>query len=123
MKSQKIFYWVATGLFSAMMLMASLSYFTSPEAQAGFVHLGFPDYFRLELGSAKFLGVIALLIPAIPGRIKEWAYAGFSITVISAFIAHQSVGDPAAKWMMPVIAFVILITSYIFYHKLQTGKK
>src|SRR4249920_2521112 len=39
-------------------------------------------------GGAKILGVLALLIPSIPARIKEFAYFGFGITLISASIAH-----------------------------------
>jgi len=60
-------------------------------AQA-FQHLGFPDYFRVELSWAKFLAIAVLLAP-VPARLKEWAYAGFAITLVSALIAHFSVGD------------------------------
>ena len=39
-------------------------------------------------------GVAALLVPMVPARLKEWAYAGFAITLVSALIAHLAVGDP-----------------------------
>ena len=55
-----------------------------------FTHLGFPDYFRVELAWAKLLGVVLLLAP-VPARLKEWAYAGFAITLGSALIAHFAV--------------------------------
>ena len=42
---------------------------------------------RIILGIAKPLGAIALLVPGI-ARVKEWAYAGFAIAWICAFIAH-----------------------------------
>lgn len=29
---------------------------------------------------------------------KEWAYAGFAITLASALIAHLAVGDGPEKW-------------------------
>jgi len=35
------------------------------------MHLGFPDYFRIELAFAKTIGALVLIIPKIPIRIKE----------------------------------------------------
>jgi hypothetical protein len=37
---------------------------------------------------AKTLGVLALLIPRIPFKVKEFVYFGFGITLISASIAY-----------------------------------
>ena len=115
MKRDKTIYWISTALISLMMLFAAFSYFTSPMAKTGFAHLGFPDYFRIELGIAKILGVIALITPGIPARIKGFAYSGFIITFISAFIAHLSSGDPVTVALNPVIALIILSVSYIYY--------
>ncbi len=119
MKTVKIIYWISTVLISLMMLMSAYMYFTSPDVTAGFKHLGFPDYFRKELGILKFLGGLTLLIPMIPARIKEWAYFGFFINFVSAVIAHAAMGDPVTGLIAP---FVLLITSYITYHKLLTAK-
>jgi hypothetical protein len=55
MNKNKIIYWTSTGLVSAMMLMSAVMYFTMPEAKEGFAHAGFPDYFRIELGTAKLV--------------------------------------------------------------------
>src|SRR5882724_8332509 len=103
MKKNTIIYWVSTGLITLMMLFSAYSYIAKPEIAAAFKHLGFPDYFRIELAAAKTLGALLLIIPAIPARIKEWAYAGFGITFISAAIAHFCSGDPASVAMMPII--------------------
>jgi hypothetical protein len=104
-------YWGATGLLSAMMLFSAFSYFTSEQMVAAFQHLGFPSYFRVELGVAKILGIAVILIPG-KFLVKEWAYAGFTITFISAFIAHMSSGDPMSVAIAPVIALALLMTSY-----------
>jgi len=61
--------------------------------EGAFVHLGLPQYFKIELTTAKILGVLALLIPNVPFKIKEFAYFGFGITLISASIAHFARGD------------------------------
>lgn len=119
MKTDKIIYWVSTALISLMMLFAAFSYFTSPMAITGFAHLGFPDYFRIELGIAKLLGSIALILPWTPARVKEFSYSGFTITFVSAFIAHISSGDPLKVAINPVVAFVILAVSYIYYSRIR----
>lgn len=117
MKVKKIVHWTATGLLSLMMVFSAYAYVTKPEIRAGFAHLGFPDYFRIQLAVAKLLGVVLLLTP-VPGRVKEWAYAGFGINFISAFIAHVASGDPASAAMMPLVILALLIISYVTrYHR------
>lgn len=101
-----------------MMLFSAFAYFTSEQMVAAFQHLGFPGYFRIELGIAKILGVVALLIP---GKLllKEWVYAGFSITFVSAFIAHTNSGDPLSVAFPPVAALVLLMASYATLSKVR----
>lgn len=113
MKKDTIIYWTTTGLISAMMLFSAYSYFTSEEIKAAFVHLGFPSWFRIELGVAKMLAAIAIVLPSIPARFKGFAYAGLAITFISAIIAHMSMGDVKGA-MMPLLFLLVLAVSYFF---------
>ena len=85
-KTNSVVYWTTTGILAVMMLFSAFSYLTNPQIAEGFKKLGFLDYFRVELGIAKIIGVIVLVIPRIPERMKEWAYAGFGIVFISAAI-------------------------------------
>ena len=117
MKKESVIFWTATGIFSLMMLFSAYNYFTAPELAAAFQHLGFPDYFRIELAVAKILGVLALLIPPVPKGFKQFAYAGFTINLISAAIAHGSKGDPAQGIILPILHYIILAVSYIYYTK------
>lgn len=119
MKKDKIIYWVATGIFGAMMLMSGFAYFTDPKIVEGFKYMGFPDYFRVELGIAKLIGALVLLIPQIPTRVKEWAYAGFGINLIAAIITHLAIDD-AKGIVMPLVLFAILIVSNIYLHKTKS---
>jgi hypothetical protein len=119
MKATKITYWITTSLVTLSLAMAGLMYFLNPEVAAGFAHLGFPDYFRKELGIAKILGAFVLILPMIPRNVKEWAYAGAGITFISASVAHASSGDPANAVIMPIVQLLILATSYVMYARLQ----
>lgn len=107
----RIAYWLTTGLFSLMMVFSAYQYLTNPMFEQAFTHLGFPAYFRVELAVAKFLGAAALLLP-ISARVKEWAYAGFAFTLLSAVIAHANLGDPASATVMPVVFGVVLGVSY-----------
>jgi len=116
MKTIKITYWVTTAVVALMMVFSTYSYLTKDEMVQAFKHLGYPDYFRIELAYAKLVGAILLIAP-VAVRIKEWVYAGFAVTFISAFIAHTASGDPVNYRLMPVIFLAILIISYITYHK------
>ena len=96
---ERAVYRTSTGLVLAVMLFSIINFvfndhFPFPNGPEGaFVHLGFPPYFKVELTIAKILGVLALVIPAVPFKVKEFAYAGFAITLVSAAIAHFGRGD------------------------------
>jgi hypothetical protein len=63
MKATKITYWVTTSIISLMMTYSAFAYLTKPEMAQAFKHLGFPDYFRIELAIAKVIAAILLLVP------------------------------------------------------------
>jgi len=113
---KKIIYWTATGIIAAVMLCSALNFSLNKEMEGAFAHLGLPNWFRVELTVAKILGSLALLIPTIPNRIKEFAYFGFAITLISAIIAHSSSGDGLAS-LDPLVFLAVLVVSYWYYHK------
>lgn len=112
-KSLRITHWVSTGIFAMMFTVSGARFIMgTPDVVAGMQHLGYPDYFARLLGIAKLLGVAALLVPLPVRALREWAYAGFAFTCISATASHAMSGDPAAKIAPPVIALVVLMTSY-----------
>ena len=119
MKKDKIIYWVSTGIIAGMMLFSAFGYFTNQEMKAAFVHLGFPKYFRIELGILKVLGSLALILPMTPKKLKDFAYFGFAITFISAFISHFFSGDAMPTPIIPLVFFGILAVSYIYKEKLN----
>mgnify|MGYP006276778587 FL=1 len=112
----KYLYWGTTSLLALLMLASGVMYFTAESIAANFERLGFPAYFRMELGLAKIVGAIALLAP-LPRAVKEWTYAGFTISFVSAIVAHTASGDPLSALVPPAIALVVLATSYISYRK------
>lgn len=117
MRKDGIIYWASTGIISFVMLASAIFFGFSSTAKGAFAHLGFPDYFRVELTIAKILGGLALLIPVVPTRIKEFAYAGCSITIASAVIAHAASGDGISHIVDPMIILSILTVSYAYFRK------
>ena len=92
----------------------------SQMAKDGIAHLGYPEYFLTMIVVFKVLGAIVLMIPRVPSRFKEWAYAGFGIDFISAFVSIWAVDGFGAPLLLPVVAFLILTVSYVNYHKMKT---
>jgi hypothetical protein len=113
-------FWVVTALFCLQMGFTAFAQLKLPQVADAFVHLGFPAYFRVELSWAKFLGVVLLLAP-VPPRLKEWAYAGFAITLGSALLAHVSVGDGPEAWSWAAVTSVLWALSYFFWRRLGSA--
>jgi hypothetical protein len=119
MKKEKILFWTATTIIALFEgLMPALTSQTEL-AKEGIRHLGYPEYFGSALVVFKVLGVLALVIPQIPKRIKEWAYAGFAFDFIFATISHGAVDGMDFQTFFPLIILGILIVSYVYYHKLN----
>lgn len=116
MKKEAVAYWAATGLLAIMMSKSAVAYFTQEAVRVECQRLGFPDYFRVELAIAKLLGVLALVAP-VGTRAKEWAYAGFTILLVSAIIAHPAAGEPLAASAGAAVLRGILAASYWLYHR------
>lgn len=116
MKAVKITCYITTGLMSFAMLFSTYVYLTKPELKEAFQHLGFPDYFRIELAIAKLMAAIALWVPL--RLIKEAAYIGLAISFVSAVIAHLAVGDSFGHTIYPVLVLAVLVASYISQSKI-----
>ena len=117
-KATAVLYWIVTALFCLQIAFTAYAQLRLPQVAEMFTHLGFPAYFRVELSWAKLLGVVLLLAP-VPARLKEWAYAGFAITLVSALIAHFSLGDAPAVWGWAAATGVLWGLSYFFWRRVQ----
>lgn len=116
MKTTTIIYRISTIIVCLTMVFSSYSDLFTNAVRQAFIHLGFPGYFRIELGIMKIIGIIILTAP-LSVRFKEWAYSGFAITFISAFVAHTIAGDPFSARVAPLIVLVFLLISYFSFHK------
>jgi hypothetical protein len=118
-KSDKIVYWIFTSIIVLFDSVMPAFTFNTQLAKDGISHLGYPDYFRIELSIFKIIGGIVLIFPFIPKRLKEWAYFGFALDFISAFIGHFIVDGFNGESIFPLVMLIFLIISYVYYHKLN----
>ncbi len=121
MKKDKIIFWVATGfisLFEGLMPLSTLLF--APEyINVGTKPLGYPDYFSVALIIFKVLGTVALLIPNLNARVKEWAYAGLTFSLIFATISHLAVDGWVFDSFFPLIILGVLAVSYSYNRRLR----
>jgi hypothetical protein len=121
MKKTNIIYWITTGfVFLFEGLMPALTSQTEM-AKQGISSLGYPAYFGVMLTVFKVLGSIALIVPAVKGRVKEWIYAGFTFDFVCASISNTAVFGFGFATLMPLIILAILAISYVTYHKRQVN--
>lgn len=111
-KLDRIIYWIATGLLSALMLLSAGMYiFNHEEIVITFENLGHPGHVIYPLAFLKLSGII-VLIAGKNKTLREWAYAGFFFNFVLAIAAHVNAGD--GEFAGGVMALVFLAASYIF---------
>ncbi len=109
MKTNKLIYWISTGLLCGLMLFSASMYLTKPDMVAGFFkQLNYPTYLVYPLATAKILAVVAILSRK-SAFLKEWAYAGIFFDVVLAFTAHIMAQD--GGWMMAFAGIVLVVVS------------
>lgn len=120
-KGLVIGFWIVTSLFCLQIGFTGYAQLRLPQVASAFDHLGFPDYFRVALSWAKFLGLLVLVAP-LPARLKEWAYAGFAFDLASAVFAHLAVGDGVAAWGWAAGTGVLWLLSYGSWRRLEADE-
>ncbi|MBU2869860.1 DoxX family protein [Colwellia sp. E2M01] len=110
-------YWVTTILVSALLSLSAASYVFHQGTIDGVRDLGFPNFFRLELAALKFIAAIILVIPAIPVEVKEWAYSGVALFILTAIIAHVVHKDSFVITLVNLFFFGLLLTSRAYLYK------
>lgn len=120
-KTIKIAFWASTVLI--FLFEGVIPAFTTNSQLAidGVRHLGYPDYFRIMLSVFKVCGAIVLVLPFIKGNVKEWAYAGFGFTFISAAVSHAAIDGVDGQTIFPLVMLLVLVVSYRSYHRLKTS--
>ena len=112
MDKKTIAYWAFTGFLVLPFGGGGVMDLIQPDNVVEvFENLGYPLYLATILGIAKLLGLLVVLAPGLP-RLKEWAYAGFVIDLIGAFLSHLFVGDGIAQLAPPIVVMVPVLLSW-----------
>ncbi|MBP7642697.1 MAG: DoxX family protein [Saprospiraceae bacterium] len=69
----------------------------------------------------KVLGATAIILPQLPDKIREWAYAGLTFNMIFAVISHVVVDGFLIVSFFPFIILAILAVSYYYNSKLKAN--
>jgi hypothetical protein len=92
MRARSAGYWLATAVVAGELGLGGVwDIARIPFVRDLAVHLGYPSYFLVLLGSWKVLGAVALLIPR-RALLKEWAYAGAFFIYTGAIVSHLTRG-------------------------------
>ena len=119
-KSTNIIYWIATILFSALMIFSAVGGIEPTQQTIQIFHdgLGYPIYFIQFISVAKILGSVAILIPGLNKTLKEWAYAGLFFDLTGAVYSGMASAGKFDPMILTMLAWIIPgIVSYIFWHK------
>jgi len=122
MKTAKIVFWVTTGFLVLTQGILPILTYSQPDTVTAIAHLGYPVYFPLMLAIFKLAGGVVLIVPQVPARLKEWAYAGFVLDFIAAFYSFIAVDGVNSNLAFPIVAIIIISLSYWSYHKIQGTK-
>ncbi|WP_347373513.1 DoxX family protein [Aequorivita sp. Q41] len=112
MKAQKLIYWFATGLLSALFLYSAFMYLTNTAVVEGYYQdYQYPVYLVIPMAIAKILAIVFILLRK-PKWVMEWAYAGLFFDMVLACFAHYRIND--AGITLPLVGILVLLLSYFF---------
>ncbi|MEP6610291.1 MAG: DoxX family protein, partial [Mucilaginibacter sp.] len=79
--------------------------------------------FAYALIICKILGATAIMLPQLPVKLREWAYAGLTFNLIFAVISHVVVDKNISYILLPVVIGAILAVSYFNNQKINNNGK
>lgn len=121
-RTLRITYWSLLVLLSLSMLMDGIAgVMREQTGQEVMRHLGYPIYAMIILGTAKILGVAALLQLRFR-TINEWAYAGFTINFIGAAASWALAGDGIGAIVPPLVMLAVLFLLYFVRNRFNRAR-
>jgi uncharacterized membrane protein YphA (DoxX/SURF4 family) len=111
-RTKTITYWASTAWLAFVLIAGGVAYLAhQADAAAGIAQLGYPPYVLVIVGVWKVAGGLVLLAPGLP-RLKEWAYAGAVIDLLSAAASHLARGNAAHHVIVPIVFTIVALVSW-----------
>jgi uncharacterized membrane protein YphA (DoxX/SURF4 family) len=111
-RSRTLAYWASTAIVAAEFLVGGvMDLMHMPPFFGVMLHLGYPPYFSVIIGTWKVLGAAAVLVPR-SARLKEWAYAGMVFDLTGAAASHLAVGNGAGAVVVPLVFTGLVMVSW-----------
>lgn len=117
--SNETWYWTTTIIVVLFLLWSAYSYSFQKAAIEGVRELGFPDFFRIQLIVLKILAAFCLILPFVPIQVKEWAYAGVALFLLTAIVAHIAHKDHIVITIINLTLLFILFLSNYYLHRMN----
>lgn len=113
-------YWSFNILLAVFLLWSSYTYLFDKNTIEGIKDLGLPDFLRLELAFLKLIAVLIILLPIQSLTVKNWAYAGIFLFLLTALVAHLKNQDSVFIIIFLLVMIGITITTnYLMYSALK----
>ena len=111
---ERVIYWISVALTLLFLVYFGIQDLQrSPAVTNAIQHLGYPWYFSYLLGAGKLLAAALLLYPKTR-LLREWAYAGITIELISSFVSHFFLHDPLPLRIAPLVILAIVAVACRF---------
>ena len=108
-------YWIATGLFTLLFVASIILTFGDLETSYfQYARLGFANWVVFFNGTAKFLGLIAILYNQ-SRTLKEFAFAGFLFDIILAMTTHIIRQD--TYLLVAIFGLVVWIFAFVMHRR------
>lgn len=115
-RSDKIIYWIATGIMLFLMLWSIVSYpLRWDTIGAVFQELGFPGYVPYPLWVLKVIGVVVIVTNKYD-NLKNWVYATYFVNMSLALAGHLS--TDTLIWHA-VAGMIAVPVSYIYSNRVR----
>jgi hypothetical protein len=115
-KSDKLIYWIATGLMLFLMLWAVVTYpiFWDSIGES-FEEMGFPSYIPKPLWALKLIGVIVIITNKYD-NLKNWVYATYFFNMLFSIGAHLT--TDGFIWHA-LVGLIVIPVSYIYSNRVR----
>ena len=80
-----------------------------------FRHFGYPQWFRVVIGSLEVLGGLGLLIGIWLPWLAALASAGLTLVMLGAILTHVRIREPLQKIVLPIVLGALAIVVAVSY--------